>query len=98
MFEDDGYFGRLESHRTGPSEPRRRAPPDDDFKLSFGKDDELTLPEEERTEAPLQQLIRYWMNERHAPDILPVQEELLARMLNHIRKQVGDEDSVLLRV
>jgi GINS complex subunit 4 len=59
--------------------------------------DELTLPEEEeRTETPLQQLIRYWMNERHAPDILPVQEELLARMLNHIRKQVGDEDSMLL--
>lgn len=39
-------------------------------------------------ELPLQKLIRYWMNERHAPDILPIQAELLAGILDHIHKQV----------
>ncbi|KAL0948213.1 hypothetical protein HGRIS_010819 [Hohenbuehelia grisea] len=38
-------------------------------------------------ETPVQQLIRLWMNERHAPDILPVQEHLLAGILDHIRRQ-----------
>ncbi|EGN97452.1 hypothetical protein SERLA73DRAFT_184163 [Serpula lacrymans var. lacrymans S7.3] len=32
------------------------------------------------------------MNERHAPDILPAQEELLSRLLDHIRSQ---SDTVL---
>ncbi|EAU83489.1 hypothetical protein CC1G_04745 [Coprinopsis cinerea okayama7 len=36
---------------------------------------------------PLQQLIRHWMNERHAPDILPAQEELLSGLLDHLRLQ-----------
>ena len=39
-------------------------------------------------ELPLQKLIRCWMNERHAPDILPIQAELLAGILDHIHKQV----------
>ena len=39
-------------------------------------------------ETTLQQLIRHWMNERHAPDILTTQEDLLANLLDHIRKQV----------
>lgn len=39
-------------------------------------------------ESPIQQLIRHWMNERHAPDILPIQEQLLASILDHIRRQV----------
>ncbi|KAF9650995.1 GINS complex, Sld5 component [Thelephora ganbajun] len=38
-------------------------------------------------ELPLQRLIRHWMNERHAPDILPIQAELLAGILDHIHKQ-----------
>ncbi|KAF4583922.1 GINS complex subunit [Pleurotus pulmonarius] len=38
-------------------------------------------------ESPIQQLIRHWMNERHAPDILPIQEQLLASILDHIRRQ-----------
>ncbi|KAF9782416.1 GINS complex, Sld5 component [Thelephora terrestris] len=38
-------------------------------------------------ELPLQKLIRHWMNERHAPDILPIQAELLAGILDHIHKQ-----------
>ena len=43
-------------------------------------------PAEEET--PLQQLIRHWTNERHAPDILPAQEDLLMSVLDHIRRQV----------
>ncbi|THH28857.1 hypothetical protein EUX98_g5334 [Antrodiella citrinella] len=41
-------------------------------------------------ETPFQQLTRHWMNERHAPDILPAQEALLGRLLDHIRKQTND--------
>ncbi|KAJ8519204.1 hypothetical protein ONZ45_g3828 [Pleurotus djamor] len=50
----------------------RNAPDDNDIDI-----DELMPP----------QLIRLWMNERHAPDILPVQEHLLAGILDHIRHQ-----------
>ena len=35
-----------------------------------------------------QQLVRHWLNERHAPDILPVQAEALGALLDHIRRQV----------
>ncbi|KIJ98889.1 hypothetical protein K443DRAFT_103217 [Laccaria amethystina LaAM-08-1] len=38
-------------------------------------------------ETPLEQLTRHWLNERHAPDILPAQEELLSGMLDHLRRQ-----------
>ncbi|KAI0350303.1 GINS complex Sld5 component [Trametes cingulata] len=48
------------------------------------------LPQELAEETPFQQLIRHWMNERHAPDILPGQEMLLGRLLDHIRKQCND--------
>jgi len=36
---------------------------------------------------PLQQLIRHWQNERHAPEILPGQEPVLNALLDHIRRQ-----------
>jgi hypothetical protein len=39
-------------------------------------------------ETLLQQLVRHWLNERHAPDILPVQAEVLGGLLDHIRRQV----------
>jgi len=39
-------------------------------------------------ETPLEQLTRHWLNERHAPDILPAQEELLSGILDHLRRQV----------
>ncbi|KAJ6617974.1 hypothetical protein B0H10DRAFT_2031541 [Mycena sp. CBHHK59/15] len=38
-------------------------------------------------ETPLEQLTRHWMNERHAPDILPAQDALLSSVLDHIRRQ-----------
>lgn len=44
--------------------------------------------EQEDNDTPLSQLTRHWMNERHAPDILPAQEELLSSLLDHIRRQV----------
>ena len=47
------------------------------------------LPEERPKETPLEQLTRHWMNERHAPDLLPAQENLLAHLLDHLRRQVG---------
>lgn len=43
---------------------------------------------DELEDTPLQQLIRHWMNERHSPDILPAQEDLLAGLLDHLRLQV----------
>ncbi|CAL1702670.1 unnamed protein product [Somion occarium] len=48
------------------------------------------IPQDVVEETPFQQLIRHWMNERHAPDILPAQEMLLGRLLDHIRKQTDD--------
>ncbi|KAN0118480.1 hypothetical protein V8E52_005210 [Russula decolorans] len=51
-------------------------------------------------ETLLQQLVRHWLNERHAPDILPVQVQVLTALLDHIRRQTdtvqalrGDPDS-----
>jgi hypothetical protein len=54
------------------------------------------LPEEEPKGTPLEQLTRHWMNERHAPDILPAQENLLAHLLDHLRRQVGLFTSCLI--
>jgi len=45
--------------------------------------------EEEPLGTPLEQLTRHWMNERHAPDILPAQEDLLTNLLDHLRRQVS---------
>ena len=39
-------------------------------------------------ETLFQQLVRHWLNERHAPDLLPVQAEVLSALLDHIRRQV----------
>lgn len=50
------------------------------------QDQDQDTPE---TQTPLEQLTRHWMNERHAPDILPSQEVLLASVLDHIRRQVS---------
>lgn len=99
--DDDSFFSR--NLRGGgnpapdPARNRRQpaipAPPaspnpfgvDPDFDidgLAGGSDNN------DNAETPLQQLIRHWMNERHAPDILPVQQALLTALLDHIRRQV----------
>jgi hypothetical protein len=60
-----------------------------DASLSPPPLDDLVLADlDDAQELPLQKLIRYWMNERHAPSILPIQAELLAGILDHIHKQV----------
>ena len=46
------------------------------------------VPEEESQGTPLERLTRHWMNERHAPDILAAQEDLLTNLLDHLRRQV----------
>jgi len=75
-------------------ERAQRAPDDDDdldriLGESDGRDRQRGRPlHKGDEETPLQQLIRHWMNERHAPDILPAQEELLSSLLDHIRRQV----------
>jgi len=38
--------------------------------------------------APPETLFQHWLNERHAPDILPMQAEVLGGLLDHIRRQV----------
>ncbi|KAK7028267.1 DNA replication complex GINS protein SLD5 [Favolaschia claudopus] len=79
---------------SGPSNGRESALLDDqddvfmpDINLNAGQpkppEEEEPLPEQ----TPLEQLTRHWMNERHAPDILPAQDVLLSSLLDHIRRQ-----------
>jgi GINS complex subunit 4 len=68
-------------------ERARNAPPDDDDVPMPAATVHLGLIQPEAPETPLQKLMRHWMNERHAPDILPAQEVLLGELLDHIRKQ-----------
>lgn len=83
----DDFGGTEDDH---PVERVRNAPQDDDgdaiIRDEFGP---AILGQDEAEETSFQQFIRLWMNERHAPDILPVREDLLARLLDHARKQVG---------
>lgn len=71
---------------TGPSfiDRARNAVPDED-------EDEDIIPGilPATNETPLEQLIRHWTNERHAPDLLAAQEDLLTNLLDHLRRQVG---------
>lgn len=83
----------LDELNAGPSfvERAMRAPDDDDDGDAIIRDDlgPAILPQDDAEDTSFQQLIRHWMNERHAPDILPSQEVLLGRLLDHTRKQVS---------
>lgn len=83
---DDEYNLQATGGGTaGPSfiDRVRNAPPDED-------EEQDTIPGLAVTnETPLEQLIRHWTNERHAPDLLAAQEDLLANLLDHLRRQVG---------
>lgn len=78
--------------------PPRRALLDDDEDVPMpGLPSGPTLPVEpivldfgvaDPPETLFQQLVRHWLNERHAPDILPMQAEVLSALLDHIRRQV----------
>ncbi|KAI0085250.1 GINS complex Sld5 component [Irpex rosettiformis] len=93
-FDWDDPNGGLDEPIAGPSfiERARNAPDDDDDLRLWGggPDAPNIIPQEVAEETSLQKLTRYWMNERHAPDILPAQETLLGRLLDHIRKQSDD--------
>ncbi|KAJ3554749.1 hypothetical protein NM688_g2948 [Phlebia brevispora] len=85
------WLDELRQPRAGPSfvQRARDAPDDDDaiIRDDFGP---AVIAQEDAEETSFQQFIRHWMNERHAPDILPAQEDLLARLLDHARKQAND--------
>jgi GINS complex subunit 4 len=106
--DDDSFFTRNILGGNPTSRQRQPAPPpaarapqrrpspnpfqsDPDFDVwATNRDSEDT-----EEETPLQQLIRHWMNERHAPDILPVQQALLSGLLDHIRRQVRNSSGVV---
>lgn len=89
MDDDDEYFFTRLDHGDNAFQNRLRSAPRDN-------DDPGDVPmplledEEQEIETPLQRIIRHWMNERHAPDILPVAEDVLSGLLDHIRRQVGE--------
>ena len=97
----DDDFNAFMGNDAGPSDSfidrARAAPDDDDFNMGEdygappppGLAHVAVLGQDVAEETALQQLIRHWMNERHAPDILPGQEMLLGRILDHVRKQVS---------
>ncbi|KIM44106.1 hypothetical protein M413DRAFT_443154 [Hebeloma cylindrosporum] len=79
----------------GPSRSAAPQPiPDDDADADVFNDvpmapatTTMVFDDEEPFGTPLEQLTRHWMNERHAPDILPAQEDLLTNLLDHLRRQ-----------
>ncbi|KAF8433919.1 hypothetical protein L210DRAFT_3613993 [Boletus edulis BED1] len=84
MDDDDDFFTNLDSGNDHFQNRLRNAPHDDD---DVPMPAALPLFEEGEGETPLQQLIRHWMNERHAPDVLPFAEDVLSGLLDHIRRQ-----------
>ena len=87
MDDEEDFFTRLGGRGNNTFQNQLwNAPRDDD-------DAPMDAPppfEEDEEETPLQQLIRHWMNERHAPDVLPVAEDVLSGLLDRIRRQVGE--------
>lgn len=81
------FFGRLAQENSNTFEDLLRNAPRDDDDSNPPQPQDAPLYVEEEPETPLQQLIRRWMNERHSPDILPTEEDLLSRLLDHIRSQ-----------
>ena len=92
MSWDDDFDTLIAASGSSSFIERAQRAPDDDDDLDriLGETDGRDRQRGRKgdTETPLQQLIRHWMNERHAPDILPAQEELLSSLLDHIRRQV----------
>ncbi|KAG2044149.1 hypothetical protein BDR03DRAFT_1087488 [Suillus americanus] len=87
--DDDDFFTNLDrpgrAANNNAFQERLRQTSRDDDGAEIPDAPPFILEEEEET--PLQQLIRHWMNERHSPDILPNEGELLAGLLDHIRSQ-----------
>lgn len=86
--DDPDFFSRLARGDGNTFEDLlRNAPRDDDGNPAQPRD--VPFYVEEEPETPLQQLIRRWVNERHSPDVLPTEEDLLSRLLDHIRSQAN---------
>ncbi|KAF7361323.1 DNA replication complex GINS protein SLD5 [Mycena sanguinolenta] len=86
------WDAEYDRNASGPSIPRpgRSALEDEDQPMPDSRDflgQFQPAVEPEAPETPLEQLTRHWMNERHAPDILPAQDVLLSSLLDHIRRQ-----------
>ena len=80
---------RSSSHRRNENEDPFGDPMAADVDVEDPGVDDLFPAESQGT--PLEQLARHWMNERHAPDILIAQEDLLTNLLDHLRRQVRFE-------
>ena len=93
MDDDEDFFTGLGSRDNSTFQNRLRNAPRDDNDVPMAAPPPL---EEDEEETPLQQLIRHWMNERHAPDVLPIAEDVLSGLLDHIRRQVGEMICILL--
>lgn len=102
--DDDDSLPRRGAHqpqpRAGPSfiDRARNAPDPDDFQVPnhapMNVDNDVIPglfadPSQLPKESDLQELLRLWQNERHAPEILPSNGDLLSRVLDQIRRQVG---------
>ncbi|KAF9005088.1 hypothetical protein BDQ17DRAFT_1353767 [Cyathus striatus] len=96
----DEEYDLEQSHNSNPTggssflERARNALDDDDDDLPLGRVVPTVNPgtpppftDDETNETSLEKLMRHWMNERHAPDILPAQQELLSSVLDHLRRQ-----------
>ena len=79
LFDDDEDFPMAGAGAGALARAAAAAQAADPIALDFGAPPETLF----------QQLVRHWLNERHAPDILPVQAEVLGALLDHIRRQVG---------
>jgi GINS complex subunit 4 len=67
---------------SSTNEPEMEERPSDD--RAEESTDESLLPKENMSE----ELMRHWINERFAPEVLHHQEELLERVLSRIQQQV----------
>ena len=87
MDDDEDFFTRLGGRNNNTFQNRLRNAPRDDDDIPMVAP---SLFEEDEEETPLQRLVRHWMNERHAPDVLPIPEDRLSGPLDHTRRQVGE--------
>ncbi|KAJ7334782.1 hypothetical protein DFH08DRAFT_939541, partial [Mycena albidolilacea] len=78
-----GQSALIEDEDDAMPDIRRDPMPDILNELGLAPPAKEALP----VETPLEQLTRHWMNERHAPDILPSQDVLLSSLMDHIRRQ-----------
>ena len=87
MDDDEDFLTRPGGRDNNTSQNRLWNVSRDDDDVSMAAPPPL---EEDEEETPLKQLIHYWMNERHVPDVHLIAEVVLSGLLNHIRRQVGE--------